>query len=52
MDNSLSLNIDKNIINVFTSKEISIVCRELNIKTYYYLEQIHSNIVHMTKKTK
>lgn len=47
MDNSLSLNIDKNIINVFTSKEISIICRELNIKTYYYLEQIHSNIVHI-----
>ena len=49
MEKLTSYDIDKNIINFFTAKEydLSTVLKKLNIKNYFCLNQIHSNIVHI-----
>lgn len=47
MDNYFSFNIDTNIINIFTKEDITPILNNLSINNYYYLEQIHSNIVHL-----
>lgn len=44
--NDIKLNIDNNIINIFSNKNINDILTELNLKEYYELEQIHSDIIH------
>lgn len=46
MDNII-LNIDNNILNVFTSKGIKEILQKYNLNNYYETKQIHSNIVHI-----
>lgn len=43
----ITLNIDSNILNIFTSKNIKEVLQELNLNNYYETKQTHSNIVHI-----
>ena len=43
----IKLNIDNNILNVFTSKNIKELLQKLNLNDYYETKQTHSNIVHI-----
>ena len=45
--NDIKLNIDSNILNIFTSKSIKDLLQELNLNNYYETKQTHSNIVHI-----
>lgn len=45
--NDISLNIDNSIINIFSSRQINNVIRELNLDTYYELKQTHSDLIHI-----
>lgn len=45
--NNITLDIDKNIINIFSSNNIDKILNELNLDNYYELKQVHSNIVHI-----
>ena len=49
MEKLISYDIDKDIINFFTTKEydLSTALKKLNIKNYFCLNQINSNIVHI-----
>ena len=44
---NIKLNIDNNILNIFSSNQIESILKELNLNNYYELKQIHSNIVHI-----
>jgi len=46
MDN-ITLNIDTNIINMFSSDNIENILKELNLDNYYEVKQIHSDIVNI-----
>ena len=46
MDNSYIFNIDKNVFNIFSSNSINELIKKYNIDNYYYLNQIHSDIVY------
>mgnify|MGYP003289224793 CR=1 FL=1 len=41
------LDIDKSIINIFSSNQINEILNYLNLDNYYELKQIHSDIVHI-----
>ena len=45
--NNITLDIDKNIINIFSSNNIDKILNELNLDNYYELKQVHSNIAHI-----
>jgi len=45
--NNITLDIDKNILNLFSSKSINEMLKELNLNNYYETKQVHSNIVHV-----
>lgn len=45
--NNINLNIDKNVLNLFSSNSISKILNELNLDKCYELKQVHSNIVHI-----
>lgn len=44
---NITLDIDKNILNIFSSKSINEILKELNLDNYYETKQVHSNIVHI-----
>lgn len=46
MDN-IKLDIDNNIINIFSSNPIEDILKELNLTNYYELKQTHSDIVNI-----
>lgn len=50
MNNSYSFDIDNDIINIFSSRSIDAVLEEYQLDTYYYLNQIHSDIIHIVNK--
>jgi len=43
----IKLNIDTNIINIFSNKNIETILKELNLDKYYECKQIHSDIVNI-----
>lgn len=45
--NDITLNIDNNILNIFTSKSIKELLQELDLNSYYETKQTHSNIIHI-----
>lgn len=45
--NNITLDIDKNILNLFSSNSIDKILDELNLDNYYETKQVHSNIVHI-----
>ena len=45
--NNIILDIDKSIINIFSSNSIEEILKDLNLKNYYELKQVHSNTVHI-----
>ena len=47
MDKEFSFSIDNCILNVFSSKTINELQTKYQFNKYYYLKQIHSNIVHI-----
>lgn len=49
MDKIISYDIDNDIINLFTTREYNLdkLIKEYNIKTYYLLNQIHSDIINI-----
>ena len=44
---NITLNIDNNILNIFTSISIKEILQELNLNIFYEAKQTHSNIVHI-----
>lgn len=46
MDNII-LDVDKNIINIFSSKTINYILNDLKLENYYEAKQIHSDIIHV-----
>ena len=47
MYKEITFNIDKHILNIFTSKNIDEILKLYNIDKHYYLNQIHSNKIHI-----
>ena len=45
--NDIKLNIDNNILNLFSNKPIKDLLKELNLNNYYEVKQTHSDIVHI-----
>ena len=45
--NDIKLNIDNNILNIYSNKPINKILQELNLNNYYETKQTHSNIVHI-----
>lgn len=45
--NDISINIDDSLINLFSSKNIDEILKELHINNYYQTKQIHSDIIHL-----
>ena len=45
--NDITLNIDSNILNIFSNKEINDLIKELKLNNYYEVKQTHSDIVHI-----
>ena len=45
--NDIILNIDSNILNIFSNKEINDLIKELKLNNYYEVKQTHSDIVHI-----
>ena len=45
--NDITLNIDNNILNIFSNKEIKDILNELNLDNYYECKQTHSDIIHI-----
>ena len=45
--NDIILNIDSNILNIFSNKEINDLIKELKLDNYYEVKQTHSDIVHI-----
>lgn len=45
--NNIILDIDKSIINIFSSDRVDKILNKLKIDKYYEVKQIHSNIVHI-----
>lgn len=45
--NDISLNIDKSVLDIFSSDKIENTLNKLNLNNYYELKQIHSDIVHI-----
>ena len=45
--NDIILDIDKSVINIFSSKQLDKILNELNLDNYYETKQTHSNIVHI-----
>ena len=45
--NNIKLNIDNNILNIFSSNPIDEILKELNLTNYYEAKQIHSDIIHI-----
>jgi len=43
----ITLDIDKNIINIFSSEKIDKILSDLKLDNYYELKQTHSDIVHI-----
>lgn len=43
----ITLNIDENILNIFTNKTINEILKEFELNEFYELKQTHSNIVHI-----
>lgn len=46
MDNII-LDIDKNIVNIFSAEPIETIISKLNLNNYYQTKQIHSDIIHI-----
>lgn len=44
---NITLDIDKSIINIFSSEPINKIINDLNLSNYYEVKQVHSNIVHI-----
>ena len=44
---SISINIDDSILNVFSSQSIDKILNNLNLYNYYEKKQIHSDIIHI-----
>lgn len=45
--NDITLNIDNNILNIFSNKEIKDILNELNLDNYCECKQTHSDIIHI-----
>lgn len=45
--NNISLDIDKSIINIFSSDRVDKILTKIKLDKYYEVKQIHSNIVHI-----
>ena len=45
--NDIRLNIDNNLINIFSSNPIEDILKELNLNNYYELKQTHSDIINI-----
>ena len=45
--NDIILNIDSNILNIFSNKEINDLIKELKLNNYYEVKQTHSDIVYI-----
>ena len=45
--NDVILNIDSNILNIFSNIEINDLIKELKLNNYYEVKQTHSDIVHI-----
>lgn len=45
--NDIILNIDSNILNIFSNKEINDLIKELKLNNYYEVKQTHSDMVHI-----
>lgn len=45
--NDVILNIDSNLLNIFSNKEIKELIKELKLNNYYEVKQTHSDIVHI-----
>ena len=46
MDNII-LDIDKNVVNIFSNEPIDKILSNLNLNNYYQTKQTHSDIVHI-----
>ena len=47
MKKSITYQIDDSLFNIFSSDTLENILKEYQLTNYYYLDQIHSNIIHI-----
>lgn len=47
MNKSITYQIDDSLFNIFSSNKLENILKEYHLTNYYYLDQIHSNIIHI-----